>query len=376
MTRFAVIAGGGTAGHVLPALAIAEGLVDGGHALDEIMYMGAERGIETRLVPPAGIDHRFFDVVGLQRGLSVSAFVRNLSFAPKLLRARRSAIRVMRRDRPRVVVSVGGYASLPAVLAARRLRVPVVVVSYDRTPGRSSRLTSRFASATATAFPGSGLPRARWTGAPVRRSVRTVDREGDRRVARERLGIPVDRFMVAVIGGSLGSRVLNRSVLALVGESSHDRSLAVFHVVGERFVDEHRGDGGLDRDGSDGVWYRVIGYEDRMSDVYAACDLLIGRGGAGTVADVATVGVPSVLVPWAGASDDHQRANVAWLSDEDAAVMLDEGEVATRLATVVGELRADSVRLDRLGSRARSLGEPNRRGAITELIEEVAGVSP
>jgi UDP-N-acetylglucosamine--N-acetylmuramyl-(pentapeptide) pyrophosphoryl-undecaprenol N-acetylglucosamine transferase len=179
-----------------------------------------------------------------------------------------------------------------------------------------------------------------------------------------------------VIGGSLGSRVLNRSVLALVGESSHDRSLAVFHVVGERFVDEHRGDGGLDRDGSDGVWYRVIGYEDRMSDVYAACDLLIGRGGAGTVADVATVGIPSVLVPWSGASDDHQRANVAWLSDEDAAVMLDEGEVATRLATVVGELRADSVRLDRLGSRARSLGEPNRRGAITELIEEVAGVSP
>lgn len=376
MTRFAVIAGGGTAGHVLPALAIAEGLVDSGHALDEIMYMGAERGIETRLVPPAGIDHRFFDVVGLQRGLSVSAFVRNLSFAPKLLRARRSAIRVMRRDRPRVVVSVGGYASLPAVLAARRLRVPVVVVSYDRSPGRSSRLTSRFASATATAFPGSGLPRARWTGAPVRRSVRTVDREGDRRVARERLGIPVDRFMVAVVGGSLGSRVLNRSVLALVGESSHDRSLAVFHVVGERFVDEHRGDGGLDRDGSDGVWYRVIGYEDRMSDVYAACDLLIGRGGAGTVADVATVGIPSVLVPWSGASDDHQRANVAWLSDEDAAVMLDEGEVATRLATVVGELRADSVRLDRLGSRARSLGEPNRRGAITELIEEVAGVSP
>lgn len=376
MTRFAVIAGGGTAGHVLPALAIAEGLVDRGHALDEIMYMGAERGIETRLVPAAGIDHRFLDVVGLQRGSSVSAFVRNLSFLPKLLRARRSAIRVMRRDRPRVVVSVGGYASLPAVLAARRLRVPVVVVSYDRTPGRSSRLTSRFAAATATAFPGSELPRARWTGAPVRRAVRMVDRTADREGARERLGIPVDRFVVAVIGGSLGSRVLNRSVLALVGESSDDRSLAVFHVVGERFVDEHRGDGGVDRDGIDGVWYRVIGYEDRMSDVYAACDLLIGRGGAGTVADVATVGVPAVLVPWSGAADDHQRANVAWLGDEDAVVMLDEHDVTARLASVVGALRSDPVRLDRLGSRARTLGEPNRRGAIIELIEEVAGVRP
>jgi undecaprenyldiphospho-muramoylpentapeptide beta-N-acetylglucosaminyltransferase len=375
MTRFAVIAGGGTAGHVLPALAIAEGLVDRGHGLDEIMYMGAERGIETRLVPPAGVDHRFFDVVGLQRGKSVDAFVRNLSFLPKLLRARRSAIRLMRGDRPRVVVSVGGYASLPAVLAARHLRIPVVVVSYDRTPGRSSRLTSRFAAATATAFPGSGLPRARWTGAPVRRSVRVVERVRDRDAARDRLGVPADRFMVAVIGGSLGSRVLNRSVLTLVGESSHDRSLAVFHVVGERFVDEHRGDGGADRDGGDGVWYRVIGYEDRMSDVYAACDLLIGRGGAGTVADVATVGVPAILVPWSGAADDHQRANVAWLSDEGAALVLDESEVASRLSAVVSEVRSDAARLDGLSRRARSLGEPNRRGAITDLIEEVAGVS-
>ncbi|MEY3617537.1 MAG: UDP-N-acetylglucosamine--N-acetylmuramyl-(pentapeptide) pyrophosphoryl-undecaprenol [Actinomycetota bacterium] len=111
-----------------------------------------------------------------------------------------------------------------------------------------------------------------------------------------------------------------------------------------------------------------------MSDVYAACDLLIGRGGAGTVADVATVGVPAVLVPWSEASDDHQRANVAWLSDENAAVMLEESEVATRLGSIVGELRADPARLDRLASCARSLGEPNRRGAITELIEEVAGV--
>lgn len=374
MTRFAVIAGGGTAGHVLPALAIVEGLVDRGHSIGEIVYMGAERGIETRLVPPTGVEHHFFDVVGLQRDVSPRSIVRNLSFVPKLLRARRSALRVMRSDRPRVVVSVGGYASLPAVLAARKLRVPVVVVSYDRTPGRSSRLTSRFAAATATAFPGSDLARARWTGAPVRRAIRVVDRERDRRESREHLGVPADRFLVAVIGGSLGSRVLNRSVLSLVGESSDDRSLAVFHVVGERFVDEHRRDGGIERDGSDGIWYRVVGYEERMSDVYGACDVLIGRGGAGTVADVATVGLPAVLVPWSGAAEDHQRTNVAWLSDVDAAIMLDEDDVSSRLTTIVGELRGDTDARRRLEANARALGEPNRRGAITDLIEEVAGV--
>lgn len=375
MTRFAVVAGGGTAGHVLPALAIVEGLVDHGHPIGEITYMGAERGIETRLVPPSGVEHHFFDVVGLQRGFSARSIVRNLAFVPKLVRARRLALRVMRNDRPRVVVSVGGYASLPAVLAARKLRIPVVVVSYDRTPGRSSRLTARFAVATATAFPGSDLVRARWTGAPVRRAIRVVDRVGDRRLARERLGVPADRFLVAVFGGSLGSRVLNRSVLALVREFSGDQTLAVYHVVGDRFIDEHRRDGGIERDGSDGIWYRVMGYEERISDVYGACDVLIGRGGAGTVADVATVGLPAVLVPWSGATPkDHQRANVAWLSDAGAAILLDEDDVSSRLTMILGELRGDSAARRRLETNARALGEPNRGGAITDLIEEVAGV--
>jgi undecaprenyldiphospho-muramoylpentapeptide beta-N-acetylglucosaminyltransferase len=373
MTRFAVIAGGGTAGHVLPALAIAESLVDRGHRSDEILYMGARRGIETRLVPAAGFDHRFFDVIGLQRGFSLSAWRRNLGFVPKLMSARREAIRTMRAENPRVVVSVGGYASLPAVLAARRLKIPIVVVSYDRTPGRSSRITSRFAAATATAFPGSTLPRARWTGAPVRRSVRSVDRVRDRDAARSELGVPTYRFMIAVVGGSLGSRVLNDAVLGFVGESCDDRNLAVLHVVGDRFVDEHRAAGGVDRDGSTGVWYRVVGYEERMAAVYAACDLMIGRGGAGTVADVATVGVPSILVPWTGASDDHQRANVMWLSGDEAAILLDETEVGTGLATAVADVRGDSARLASLASNARAVGEPNRRGAIADLIEEVAG---
>lgn len=373
MTRFAVIAGGGTAGHVLPALAIAESLVDHGHRPDEISYMGAQRGIETRLVPPTGFDHEFFDVVGLQRGFSLSSLRRNVGFVPKLMSARRAAIRSMRMNPPRVVVSVGGYASLPAVLAARHLKVPIVVVSYDRTPGRSSRITSRFAAATATAFPGSTLPRARWTGAPVRRAVRLLDRSRDRDTARSALNIPADRFLIAVVGGSLGSRMLNDAVLRFVGESTGDRDLAVLHVVGERFVDEHRAAGGLDRDGSDGVWYRVVGYEERMSAVYSACDLMIGRGGAGTVADVVTTGVPSILVPWSGAVDDHQRANVMWLSGDGAAILLEESDVDSRLSILIAEVRSDPTRLSSMAEIARAFGESNRRGAIADLIEEVAG---
>jgi len=110
-----------------------------------------------------------------------------------------------------------------------------------------------------------------------------------------------------------------------------------------------------------------------MSAVYAACDLVIGRGGAGTVADVVTVGVPAILVPWSGAVDDHQRANVLWLSGDGAAVLLEESEVASRLSTLITDVRSDPNRRSSLAETARALGESNRRGAIADLIEEVAG---
>ena len=222
MKTCAVIAGGGTSGHVLPAIAIAEALVDSGIDLSEIYYTGAKRGIETELIPPTSIRHTFFDVVGLQRGVSLKSLRANCGFFPKLLRARRSAIAIFKQEDPQVVVSVGGYASLPAVLAARKLHIPIVVVSYDRIPGRSSKLTSRFAQVTAVAFPTSELPRAVMTGAPVRRVIRKVNRETDRAAARQRLGVRDDSFFIGVIGGSLGSLVLNNAISQFVEESKGD----------------------------------------------------------------------------------------------------------------------------------------------------------
>ena len=139
---FAVVTGGGTSGHVLPALAVADALVAAGHAATGIRYVGAQRGIETRLLPGTPYPHDFLDVVGFQRRLTRQ----NLGFVPKMFSATQRATTMLRRWSPKVVVSVGGYASMPAVFAARRLRIPVVVVSYDRTPGRASRLAARRAA--------------------------------------------------------------------------------------------------------------------------------------------------------------------------------------------------------------------------------------
>lgn len=366
MTRaaaFAVVAGGGTSGHVLPALAVAEGLVARGHDPAAIHYMGARRGIETRLLPDTPFPHTFFDVVGFQRSLSR----RNLGFVPKMWRSRRAAIGILRELAPKVVVSVGGYASMPAVLAARALDIPVVVVSFDLLPGRASRLAARRAAACAVAFPDSPLPRATLTGAPVRQAVLAVDRDADRNEARTALGIPDDRFLVAVMGGSQGSGVLNAAIADLLTHHRDDRGLAVRHIVGERFLAE----AGPATDGTDGILYQPIGYEARMPAVYAAADLLVGRGGASTAHEVAVTGVPAILVPWSASAEDHQTLNVRWLADRGAAVHLREVELAT-LGDVIRRLRGDAAERIELGRRAHELGGVHRSGALAQLVESVA----
>jgi UDP-N-acetylglucosamine:LPS N-acetylglucosamine transferase len=360
---FAVVTGGGTAGHVLPALAVAEALVAGGREPSDIHYMGARRGIETKLLEDTPFAHSFFDVVGLQREISR----RNIGFVPKMVRARRAAIDEFAMLRPRVVVSVGGYASMPAVLAARHTRVPIVVVSYDRFPGRASKLTARWAAASAVAFPDSPLPRATLTGAPVRRAVLDVDRERDRGPARAALGLPDDRFVIAVMGGSQGSAVLNSATAAMVSARRDDTALAIRHAVGERFM----ADAPTSLDGGDGVIYQPVAYEDRMPLVYAAADVVVGRGGASTVHEVAVTGIPAILVPWAASAEDHQSANVGWLADQGGAITLPETQIA-RLDEAIDDLRNDPGARERMSQLARAAGEVHRRGVLAQLVESVA----
>jgi UDP-N-acetylglucosamine--N-acetylmuramyl-(pentapeptide) pyrophosphoryl-undecaprenol N-acetylglucosamine transferase len=367
MTVFAVIAGGGSAGHVLPALAVAEALEDAGHASGEFHYVGARRGLESRLLPETPYAHTLLDVDGLQRGFAASDLRRNVAFVPKQLRARRDALELLRRLQPRVVVSVGGYASLPAAFAAKKLGIPIVVVTYDRTPGKSSAATARWATAVAAAYAGSPLPRATVTGAPIRRVIREVDRVGGRAAARDALGLPSDRFVVGVVGGSLGSGALNGAIGAYVDEHADDVGLAVRHVVGERYAAES----GPGRDGTSGVLHQVVGYESRMDLLYAAVDVLVARGGATTVAEVAVTGTPAVLVPWSGAAGDHQTVNVRWLSEYDAAILLPEADVG-RLGVVLDGVRVDRDVMASLGRRAATLGAQHRGDGLAQLIERVA----
>jgi UDP-N-acetylglucosamine--N-acetylmuramyl-(pentapeptide) pyrophosphoryl-undecaprenol N-acetylglucosamine transferase len=266
-------------------------------------------------------------------------------------------------------VNVGGYASMPATLAARMTRTPVVVVSYDLRPGLASKLAARFAAVSATAFEGSPLRRPRLVGAPIRPEIIAVDRERDRDAARRELGLPSDRFVVAVFGGSLGAKAINEAVADLVTTCADRADLCLYHVVGDRW----RTSAPAERSGDDGIMYRVIGYEDRMPLLYTAADLMVTRAGASTIAELAATGAPAVIIPWPGAAENHQLDNARTLSDHGAAILLEERDLSgERLAALVADLTADTAALARIGSAAHAAGTRHRGNSLIDVIEDVA----
>lgn len=360
-----VVTGGGTSGHVVPAIAILESLRDTGSDVSSLRYVGARRGVETRLVAAeTGVECEFLDVTGLKRSVSPRSIVSNLLLPLRLLVATVRAVRLLRRWKPRVVVSVGGYASEPAARAAVLTGVPLVCVSYDRTPGLATRRQARRAVACAVAFPDSALPRAVHTGAPVRARLRSLDVAAERDAAREHLGVPGSASVVAVVGGSLGSGALNDAVPPLLAALA-GTDAAVIHVTGPRYAGSPMPAVPV------GVGYVRLPYCDDMAALYAACDVLVCRAGASTVAEVATIGVASVIVPWSGAADDHQRRNAAWLVDAGAAVSAPDGDTVSLVDEVVS-LVGDRSRRHELAAEARRMGAIHRGDALVTLVRDCA----
>jgi UDP-N-acetylglucosamine--N-acetylmuramyl-(pentapeptide) pyrophosphoryl-undecaprenol N-acetylglucosamine transferase len=374
-TTYAVITGGATSGHVVPALSIIELLVEGGHPRETLIYVGSDRGVETTLVPQIGIRCVFLSVDGLQRGLSFAKIKRNLRMLPTMMRATQLATQVLVQYRPRVVVSVGGYVSAPICRAARHLRIPVVTCSYDSKPGMATKLQARYAAAVAVAYEPSTLRKAQLTGAPVRAELRGLDRDTSRAASRKRLGFSADAKLVVVMGGSLGSAVLNSATESLVAQIENPAlsDVAILHIAGSRYMDNQNMSSEIRRsDGS--IMYQRIAYSNNMQDIYAAADLVVARAGASTVAEIATVGIASVLIPWKDAAENHQLTNAKSLSDHGGAVLLEESRLTNEIfeRQIVGMLADDAMRLQ-ISQTARKIGEVHRNCSIALVIDNAAG---
>ncbi|MGI9600883.1 MAG: undecaprenyldiphospho-muramoylpentapeptide beta-N-acetylglucosaminyltransferase [Acidimicrobiales bacterium] len=359
-----LISGGGTAGHVQPGLDIARALVRRGCPADNIHYVGSERGIEARLVPEAGFELTLLPGRGIQRRLTID----NVGAVVGLLRAFVTAFGVLRRVRPDVVVSLGGYASVPCALWAVLMRIPIVVAEQNAVPGLANRLIGRFARVAATSFPDVDLPRATWTGNPVRDEIRAVDRDAGRLAARSRLGVDPSRFMVSVFGGSLGARRINNAVVDALPQWRGDGDLAVRHIIGERDYDSVLEQLAPGDDAS--AAYRPVRYETDMAGVYAASDVVVCRSGATTVAEVAVTGTPAILVPLPGAPGDHQTANAKALVDCGAAVLVADPDLdGPRLIDEIERLRIDADRRDAMSGAAADFARPDAADAVASIIE-------
>jgi undecaprenyldiphospho-muramoylpentapeptide beta-N-acetylglucosaminyltransferase len=373
--RFAVVAGGGTGGHVFPALAVATALRERGHPADAVQLVGSRRGQEALLLADEAFPLTLLSGRGIRRRADVRSLATNALAIGGLAWALVRALLMFARWRPRVVVSVGGYASFPAGAAAILMRIPLVLVNVDAVPGLVHRVFGRFAAASAVAFPGTVLPRAVVTGSPVRAELQGLDRSAAGVAqAKASLGLPPERMTLVAVGGSLGAGRINDAVLELAGRWRDRGDLAIYHVTGRRDWSRMAASAPVPADGSGAsLLYKSVPYEERMGLVYRATDLFVGRAGAMTVGELCVAGVPAVLVPLPGAPGDHQSENARALVDADAAITLRDVDCdGASLGELAEALLGDPERLGAMALAAHRLGRPDAATRAAELVEGCA----
>jgi UDP-N-acetylglucosamine--N-acetylmuramyl-(pentapeptide) pyrophosphoryl-undecaprenol N-acetylglucosamine transferase len=352
-----VIAAGGTAGHVVPALAVADALRARGA---EVEFVGGERA-EAELVPAAGYPFHRLRVTGIDRSNPLQAV---WALGATVWVAGR-AHTLLRRLRPDAVLGGGGYVSAPVGLAARALRLPLVLTEADSHLGLTNRLLAPLARRVFLAFPIEGRTGSRWmvSGRPVPAGTGTADRAA----ARQRFGIGEDEACVLVFGGSLGARRLNDATLDAFGAAAPG---AVLHASGRRDHDDLRRR--LDALGSP-PHYHLHPYIEPFADALAAADLAVARAGGG-VQELLVAGLPSVLVPYPYATADHQTKNARWAERAGAAVVVPDDELdGPRLAHEVAALLGAPQRMAEMAKAAAAAARPDAAERIAEELLRLAG---
>ena len=356
MTRY-LLAGGGTAGHVNPLLAVADRL-RARDAAAEVLVLGTAEGLESRLVPERGYELATIPKLPLPRRPTPAA----IRFPFALRRTVRQVRRLIADRGIDVVLGVGGYAAAPAYLAAHRERVPLVIHEANSIPGWANRLGARYADQVGIAFSGTPLPRARHVGLPLRPEIEALAAPGARlamqAAAREFYGIAPERPVLLVTGGSSGAQRINETVVAAL-----DDVLAagwdVLHASGG-FRDAIP----LQREG-----YHPVAYLDRMDLAYAAADLSLGRAGTGTVLETAALGIPAVFVPYAVGNGEQARNAREAVAAGGAILVEDAAFTPTAVRETILPLLGDRGRLDSMATAMTSVGIPDGTARAVALID-------
>jgi UDP-N-acetylglucosamine--N-acetylmuramyl-(pentapeptide) pyrophosphoryl-undecaprenol N-acetylglucosamine transferase len=349
-----VIAAGGTGGHIYPGLAVAEAFRRAEPDV-KVNFIGTRRGLEQKLIPPAGWPLHFVDMVpfaGWRRGILPAA----------LLRSARQARGVLRDEAADVVVGMGGYPSIPVILAARWLHIPAIIHESGAIAGRANRISARFTPHVALAFESAkgsfnANVQSRVVGMPLNADMANFDRAALRPEARTMFGVEDDTVLVVVNGGSQGSVRLNEVGLGLAARWRDMDGVRVVIKAGIANVDHVQSairSEGLGRIAS------ATGYFDTPHHWYAAADVGLTRAGAGTIAELAVTGLPAIVVPYPYATEDHQSSNAGTLVDRGAALMVrDDQATSDRIGPMIEELLDDRAKLAAMATAARDAAQPH-----------------
>lgn len=349
-----LISGGGTGGHIFPALAIANELKERTGA--EILFVGAEDRMEMEKVPAAG-----YRIIGLPvAGFDRRRPLRNFGVLLKLWRSMRQARRIVRDFRPDIAIGVGGYASGPTLKAAQRAGVPTLLQEQNSYAGVTNKLLARRAGRICVAYEGMErfFPAGRitLTGNPVRKALL---RAADARKARESFGLDAGRPTVLVVGGSLGARTLNETLEADIRPLAAD-GIQVIWQTGRHF-------GNRAKEAAKGLKGTVVTeFITDMASAYAAADLVVSRAGAGSISELELLAKPAVLVPSPNVAEDHQTRNARALADVGAAVLIPDAEARRTLASAIRSLLADPARLEKMSRNISALAQPDSDARIAD----------
>jgi UDP-N-acetylglucosamine--N-acetylmuramyl-(pentapeptide) pyrophosphoryl-undecaprenol N-acetylglucosamine transferase len=356
-----VLAGGGTAGHIEPALALADALRRADPAIP-VVCLGTQRGLETRLVPSRGYDLQLIPAVPLPRTITPQL----LAVPGKLAGAVNAAADILDRSRARVLVGFGGYVATPAYLAARKRHVPIVVHEANSRPGLANKLGARFTRHVFTAQPGTKLPHATCIGIPLREQISRLDRLAMADKARAHFGLRPDLPVLLVTGGSQGARSLNLAVLD-AAERIRAAGVQVLHIIGPRSgLDVHLPEAGPP--------YIVLPYVDRMDLAYAAADFALCRSGAMTCAELTAVGLPAAFVPLPHGNGE-QRLNAVPIEQAGGGLIVDDAALSPAwILDVLLPVLLDPQLVTAMSAAAASLGSRDAgEWLAAEVIEIAAG---
>lgn len=353
MTTY-LFAGGGTAGHVNPMIAMADALAER-DATAKIIMLGTAEGLESRLVPQAGFELETIPKLPFPRRLNRDA----VTFLFRWQRAVRRVRRLIEERKVDVVIGVGGYASAPAYAAARAARIPIVIHEANARPGLANRLGARWSRHVGVAIAGTQLPHAQLVGMPLRPEFESAAKVSDRATLRTSFGLDPERLTLVVTGGSLGARSINGAVSASAPELI-EAGAQILHITGRQPAPI----------GSQNPRHVVVEYCDRMRDALACADLVISRAGSSTVSELSALGVPAVLVPYP-VGNGEQRFNALPLAEAGGALIVEDAHITPAwIRENVIDLLLNPDRLNAMRDASARLGIRDGRARMLDLIDE------